>query len=102
MLRRPALANPAARLGLLIRPLLTIVEVIIGLRVIFRVLGSRDTGVVTFIYRISDPLVSPWRGLASDSVNGSHVVEWSSIIAMVVYAVAAALVIRMLLRASRV
>src|SRR4030081_2697576 len=63
MVRRPAYYDPALRLGLLIRPCLAIVEVIIGLRVLFRAINSQDTGIVSFIYTISGPLVAPWQGI---------------------------------------
>lgn len=96
MLRRSALATPAHRLALLIRPALTVVEVILGLRFIFRLLASEDTGVVSFVYNLSGQLVAPWRGIVSDTVDGTRVLEWSTLIAMAVYAIAATFVVRML------
>ena len=96
MVRRPAYADPALRLALLIRPLLAIVEVIIALRVLFRALASQDTGVVSFIYTITGPLVAPWRGIVGDAGDSTHVVESAALIAMGVYAIAALLLMRLL------
>ena len=101
MLRRPAMASPARRLALLVRPCLIVVEVILGLRFIFRALASQDIGVVSFIYTITGPLANPWHGIVSDTIDGSRVFEWSTAIAMAVYALAAAFLIRMLRATSR-
>ena len=100
MLRRPTLAAPALRLAILVRPCLTVVEVLLGVRFLFRALASQDVGVVSFVYTITGPLATPWRGVVSDTVDGMRVLEWSTLIAMAVYAVAATFVIRML-RATR-
>ena len=93
MLRRSWAMNPAQRVGPLVRPCLAIVEAIIGLRVIFRALGSQDTGFVSLIYQITGPLVSPWRGIVADASSGGHIFDSSALIAMGVYAVAAAIVL---------
>jgi uncharacterized protein YggT (Ycf19 family) len=96
MVRRPAYYDPALRLGLLIRPCLAIVELIIGLRALFRAINSQDTGIVSFIYTISGPLVAPWRGIVGDAGDSTHVVESSALIAMGVYAIVALLLLRVL------
>ena len=96
MVRRPAYADPALRLALLIRPCLVIVELIIGLRVLFRALASQDTGIVSFINTITGPLVAPWRGIVGDAGDGNHVLESGALIAMGVYALVALLLLRAL------
>ena len=101
MLRRPVMAAPAHRLALLVRPCLAVVEVILGLRFVFRALASQDTGVVWFVSTITGPLANPWRGIVSDTLDGSRVLEWSTLIAMAVYAVAAAFFVRMLRSTAR-
>ena len=102
MLRRHAMANPAMRLALLTRPALAIVEVILGLRFIFRALASQDTGVVSFVYKLTGQLVAPWRGIVSDSIDGTRILEWSTLLAMGVYAVAAMFLIRALRASARI
>ena len=102
MLRRSSMASPATTLAVLIRPAITIVEVLLGLRFIFRALASEDSGVVSFVYKLTGQLVAPWRGIVSDTVDGTRVLEWSTLIAMAVYAIAAAFLIRMLRVGSRI
>jgi hypothetical protein len=69
--------------------LVTVVEAIIGLRVLFRALGAREEGFVRFIYAISDRTVGQDR---------RHVIEVGALIGMLIiyfvgYLVVAVLVI---------
>jgi hypothetical protein len=75
----------AARVVRLIWFLLTIAESVVGLRVLFRALASREEGFVRFVYAISIPLVAPFRPIVTDQSvgrDGEHVLEVSSLIAM--------------------
>jgi hypothetical protein len=76
--------------------LLAVVEAIIGLRVVFRALAAVDTGFVSVIYAVSDPLVAPFRGIVTDYARRGNVIEVGSLIAMGVYLLAAVLVVRLL------
>jgi hypothetical protein len=75
--------------------LLSVVEAFIGLRVVFRAAAAADTGFVSFIYGVSAALVAPFRGITTDYANRGNVVEIGSIIAMVVYLIAAYLVVKL-------
>jgi hypothetical protein len=46
--------------------LVTVVESVVGLRVLFRLLASTEAGFVRFIYTVSGPVVAPFRPIASD------------------------------------
>jgi hypothetical protein len=66
--------------------ILAVVEIIIGFRVALRAIGANPfSGFVSLIYGISDPLTIPFRGIIPSSVFGNSVIEWSSIIAALVY-----------------
>ena len=81
--------------------LVTVVEAIIGLRVLFRALGAREEGFVRFIYAISRPLVAPFHPIVGDRTVGQdrrHVIEVGALIGMLIiyfvgYLVVAVLVI---------
>jgi uncharacterized protein YggT (Ycf19 family) len=96
MLRRPGVVYPAYHLAHLVRMCLTVVEVIIGLRVLFRAVGSQDTGLVAFIYGITGPLVQPWREMFGDTLADGHIIEVGALVAMVIYAAAAMVLIAMM------
>ncbi|HEX3642464.1 MAG TPA: hypothetical protein VHV10_14325 [Ktedonobacteraceae bacterium] len=70
---------------------LGVLEVIMGLRFIFRLLGAnQDTPFVMFLYNLSHVFVYPFNGILDDqTIGSSSVFEVSTLIAMVVYALIA-------------
>jgi hypothetical protein len=94
--RRSVVAgDPAFRVVQTVWFLLGLVEAIVGLRVVFRTAAAVDTGFVSFIYGVSAPLVAPFRGITPDYVSKANVVEIGSLIAMLVYLIAAYLVVKL-------
>lgn len=87
--------DPSYRVVQTVWFLLGLVEAIIGLRVIFRAAAANDTGFVSFIYGLSAPLVAPFRGITADYASRGNVVEIGSLIAMLVYLIAAYLVVKL-------
>lgn len=79
--------NEIGRINGIIWLLLGVLEVIIGMRVVLKVLAANpDNGFANFIYRVARVFVWPFFGLVAEptSTSGS-VLEVGSIIAMVVY-----------------
>lgn len=93
-------AYPVAdKLVRLIWFLLTLAESIIGLRVLFRVLASKEAGFVRFVYAVSVPLVTPFRPIAADQPvgkDGGRVFEVSSLIAMLLLFLGAYLLVTLI------
>ena len=83
----------------LIWALLWIVEAILALRFILRLIAANPAaGFTDFIYRVSQPLVAPFVNIVRNSVaTGSTggVVEWFTIIAMIVYWLLAWAIVRL-------
>lgn len=80
-------------LGALIMVALAVVETLLVFRLGFLLAeANSNNGFVNFIYDVSKPLAAPFQGIIADSGN----LEFASPIAMVVYAVAALLVIAVL------
>ena len=77
---------------------LAVIEVIIGFRLGFLLAGANPSnGFVDFIYDISGPLTDPFQGIVSNRSVDGGIFEPPSIIAMLVYLVAGALLIALIL-----
>jgi len=69
---------------------LSIIEALIGLRVLLKVIGANPASpFAAFIYNASDIFLFPFAGLVNTPAVGTAVLEFSSIIAMLVYALVA-------------
>lgn len=86
--------DPAYRGVQTVWVLLGITELIIALRVLFHALAATDTGFVSLMYGLGGALTAPFRGVA-DYTSGTTVVEVGSLIGMVVYVLAAYLVVKL-------
>lgn len=65
--------------------ILGLIEVLLVFRVILKVLGANATGFTSMIYSITTPLALPFSGILQTSVSGASVMEWSTLIAALVY-----------------
>jgi len=68
-----------------------LIEVLLVFRVILKALGANPTsGFTSLIYSITNPLAGPFTGiLGSPVIAGTSIIEWSTIIAAIVYLVVA-------------
>jgi uncharacterized protein YggT (Ycf19 family) len=70
--------------------ILGVIEVLLAFRVVLKLLGANAfSGFTNFIYTVSNPFVAPFAGILRVTATSGVVLEWSTLIAMVVYAVAA-------------
>lgn len=70
--------------------ILGFIEVLLTFRLFLKMVGANQyTGFTSFIYSISSPLALPFNGVLGISATGSSVLEWSTIIAGIVYFFAA-------------
>ncbi len=69
---------------------LAVLEIILALRFLFRLFGaSESSGFITFLYGLTHPFVGPFNGIFNDQAVGRSVFEFSTIVAMIVYALIA-------------
>ena len=69
----------------------SVVNVLCATRFVLRLLGaSSASAFVSFEYRVSEPLVAPFRGIFPEPVSGHFMWEWSALVAIAVYSLAAA------------
>lgn len=93
-----ATVSPVWRLAQLVYVIAGIVITLIILRVILKALAANaGAGFTSFIYGLTAPLVAPFQGIFAtpQSSNGS-VFELSSIVAIIVYALVAWAVVRLI------
>ncbi len=65
---------------------LGVIEVLLIFRVVLKVLGANQyIGFTSLIYSITAPLALPFSGILGISATGSSILEWSTIIAGIVY-----------------
>lgn len=80
-------ANLQYRATAIIYFLLSVLEVILLLRLVFRLLAANTgNGFVTFLYNLSQPFVAPFQGIFGDlDLGRNYVLEFSTLIAMLIY-----------------
>lgn len=70
--------------------ILGIFEILLAFRFLLRLVGANPaSGFTNLIYTLSAPLALPFRGIVGATQFGTSVIEWSTLIAMIVYLVIA-------------
>lgn len=66
--------------------ILGLIEVLLGFRFILKLLGANAfTGFTSLIYTLTEPIAGPFRGIFNLTTSGNSTIEWSTIIAAIVY-----------------
>lgn len=65
---------------------LGIIEVLLGFRFVLKLLGANPTGFVNLVYSITGVFMAPFRAVFPVSAEGGAIMEWSVILAAIVYA----------------
>jgi uncharacterized protein YggT (Ycf19 family) len=74
-----------------------IVQAILGLRFIFRILDANpEAPFSALIYSLSAPLLAPFSIVFDTTVVAGAVVEWSTLLAIIVYGIIAQLIVMMI------
>lgn len=83
--------------------ILFVIELFLGLRLLLRLFGANpDAGFVAWIYKTSEPLLAPFLGMfPSPVIDGQFVLEFNTLIAMIVYALAGYLLQQLLYHIHR-
>lgn len=70
--------------------ILGVIEILLAFRVILKMLGANlNSSFVNLIYMVTDPLALPFRGIFQITVDQGAILEWSTFVAMIVYALIA-------------
>jgi len=69
---------------------LGVIEVVLAFRILLKLVGANAfSGFTDFIYSVSAPFAQPFAGILGITSSSSSIFEWSTFIAMAVYAVVA-------------
>ncbi|MBI5032161.1 MAG: YggT family protein [Chloroflexi bacterium] len=74
----------------------TILEGLIGLRIVLKFIDANSQNAfASLIYKLTAPFVAPFTGLVGNPAMGGNVLEITSLVALIVYALIAAVLIRL-------
>jgi uncharacterized protein YggT (Ycf19 family) len=77
--------------------ILNIVEALLVIRFVLKLLGaSPNAGFTSGMYAITEPFVMPFRGIFPTPSASGSTLEWSTIIAMIIYALVAYGIVQLL------
>lgn len=66
--------------------ILGLIEILLVFRVVLKILGANQSiGFTSLIYSITTPLAAPFSGILGTSATGNSTIEWSTMIAAIVY-----------------
>jgi uncharacterized protein YggT (Ycf19 family) len=92
-------ARPSAtyRLIQLVYLVFGIVEALIAIRVVMKLLAANpDAAFTQFLYGITDPFVAPFQGVFAQPQSHGSVLELSSLLAIIIYALLAYVIVRVI------
>ena len=76
---------------------LNILEAVLLLRLVFKLLGANPAaGFTNVLYTLTNPLVRPFAGIFPTSSSAGSIFEWSTVIAMLIYALIAYAIVQLL------
>lgn len=97
-----AVTTPGFQLRQLVWLAAGVVDAIVALDFIFKLIGASSVGFVAFIASLAAALSAPFRGVMATNVNAaSHVAYWPDVVAIVVYTLAAWIVVALIGIAAR-
>lgn len=66
--------------------ILGFIEILLTFRVLLKMLGANSSvGFTSLVYSLTAPLALPFSGILGVSIEGTSLIEWSTIIAAIVY-----------------
>ncbi len=65
--------------------ILGFIEVLLAFRVVLKAVGAQYVGFTRLIYSVTEPFAGPFSGVLGISASGGSVIEWSTLVAAIVY-----------------
>ena len=94
--------DPALRIARLVYLVFGVLEALIAIRFVMKALAANPGAAFTqFIYGVTQPFVGPFQGVFPTAQTHGSVIELSALLAIVVYALLAYVIVRLIALASR-
>ena len=86
--------NPAASMAIqIVYYLAGVISLLLGLRFVLFLLGANNTGIVNWVFQITQPFVSPFYGIFGNTIlYGDARIEWESLVAIIAIGIIAYIV----------
>lgn len=82
--------NATYALTKLINFIFGLAEAFLGFRFLLKLFGANpEAGFAAWIYSVSQPLLDPFRGIFPTVVEGQYIIEFSTLFAILIYALIA-------------
>lgn len=95
--------KPLFRMSQVVWYLFGLLEVILALRFILKLLGAnQEAGFSNLIYTLSYPFAAPFLGVFNQSAISGSVFEWTTLLAMAIYALVAWALIKLFVMSKAV
>lgn len=78
-----------ARLQAIISFAVAVINTLLGIRLLFLLLGARAVGFAAWLYNVTEPLAAPFRGIFPAPAVETGYFDTASLVAIVVYGLAA-------------
>jgi hypothetical protein len=78
------LAHTSSTAAAIVYYIAGLLSLLLGLRFLLQLLGANNTGVVNWVYAVTQPFVAPFYGIFGTTVlYGNARIEWESLLAIV-------------------
>lgn len=81
-----------AKINQVVWVIISLIMIVIGLRLVFLLLGAANVGIVSFIYSLSGIFIAPFVGIFQSPSYGSSFLDVASIVGLVLYGVLGAVI----------
>ena len=89
------ISRPASWIARLILNIIGIIEALLGFRFLLKFLGANPNAQFTsFLYDLTAPIVAPFLSVFRVTLVEGFVIEWATILAMVVYSFIASVILK--------
>lgn len=89
--------SPAGPANRVLNLILSIIETLLGLRFLFLLFGANPGApIVASILDLTAPLIAPFSGIFPSTSFGQFTIDWTTLVAMLAYAIIASLIATLL------
>lgn len=94
--------DPSTMVARVVNLILSIITALLALRFVFTLLDiSTAAPFASAIYALTDPLIAPFRGMLPATTFDQFTIDWTALLAMLIYALLASIIVSIFRTISR-